>query len=149
MIALLDAHRAGLYTRAQWVPNLVAGVIVGVVALPLAMAFAIASGARPEQGLYTAIIGGGLVSILGGSRVQIAGPTGAFIAILAGVTAKYGIAGLQVATLMAGIMLLVMGLTRMGGVIKFIPAPVIVGFTTGIGVIIFVCLLYTSPSPRD
>ena len=138
MIALLEAHRVGLYARAHWLPNIVAGVIVGVVALPLAMAFAIASGARPEQGLYTAIIGGGLVSVLGGSRVQIAGPTGAFIAILAGVTAKYGIAGLQVATLMAGIMLLVMGLARMGGVIKFIPAPVIVGFTTGIGVIIFV-----------
>jgi len=138
VIALLEAHRVGLYARAHWLPNIVAGVIVGVVALPLAMAFAIASGARPEQGLYTAIIGGGLVSVLGGSRVQIAGPTGAFIAILAGVTAKYGIAGLQVATLMAGIMLLVMGLARMGGVIKFIPAPVIVGFTTGIGVIIFV-----------
>lgn len=138
MIALQEAHRAGLYARAQWLPNIVAGVIVGVVALPLAMAFAIASGARPEQGLYTAIIGGALVSVLGGSRLQIAGPTGAFIAILAGVTAKFGIAGLQVATLMAGVMLLVMGLARMGGVIKFIPAPVIVGFTTGIGVIIFV-----------
>lgn len=138
MIALLEAHRAGLYARAQWLPNIVAGIIVGVVALPLAMAFAIASGARPEQGLYTAIIGGVLVTILGGSRLQIAGPTGAFIAILAGVTAQYGIAGLQVATLMAGVILLVMGLARMGGVIKFIPAPVIVGFTAGIGVIIFV-----------
>ena len=102
------------------------------------MAFAIASGARPEQGIYTAIIGGGLVTLLGGTRLQIAGPTGAFIVILAGITAKYGMAGLQVATLMAGVMLLVMGLTKMGGVIKFIPAPVIVGFTTGIGVIIFV-----------
>ncbi len=138
MIALIEAHRAGLYARAQWLPNVVAGVIVGVVALPLAMAFAIASGARPEQGLYTAIVGGVLVSLLGGSRVQIAGPTGAFIAILVGVTAKYGVAGLQVATLMAGIMLLLMGLARMGGIIKFIPAPVIVGFTSGIGVIIFV-----------
>ncbi len=138
MIALIEAHRAGLYARAQWLPNVVAGVIVGVVALPLAMAFAIASGARPEQGLYTAIVGGGLVTVLGGSRVQISGPTGAFIAILAGVTAKHGIAGLQVATLMAGIMLLLMGLARMGGIIKFIPAPVIVGFTSGIGVIIFV-----------
>ncbi len=138
MIALIEAHRAGLYARAQWLPNVVAGVIVGVVALPLAMAFAIASGARPEQGLYTAIVGGGLVTVLGGSRVQISGPTGAFIAILAGVTAKYGIAGLQVATLMAGIMLLLMGVARMGGIIKFIPAPVIVGFTSGIGVIIFV-----------
>lgn len=138
MIALIEAHRAGLFARAQWFRNLAAGVVVGIVALPLAMAFAIASGARPEQGLYTAIFAGGLVSLLGGSRVQIAGPTGAFIAILAVIAAKYGIAGLQVATLMAGIMLLLMGFARMGSVIKFIPAPVIVGFTAGIGVIIFV-----------
>lgn len=138
MIAVLEAHRAGLYARSHWLPNIVAGVIVGVVALPLAMAFAIASGARPEQGIYTAIIGGGLVSLFGGSRLQIAGPTGAFIAILAGVTAKYGIAGLQLATMMAGAMLVLMGAARMGGVIRFIPAPVIVGFTAGIGVIIFV-----------
>ena len=138
MIALIEAHRAGLYARSQWLPNLVAGVVVGVVALPLAMAFAVASGARPEQGIYTAIFAGGMVSLLGGSRVQVAGPTGAFIAILAAVTAKYGIAGLQVATLMAGIILLLMGVARMGNVIKFIPAPVIVGFTAGIAVIIFV-----------
>ena len=138
MIAVLEAHRAGLFARVHWLPNLIAGLVVGIVALPLAMAFAIASGARPEQGIYTAIIGGGLISIFGGSRLQIAGPTGAFIAILAGITAKYGIAGLQVATLMSGVMLLLMGLARMGGVIKFIPAPVVVGFTAGIGVIIFV-----------
>ncbi|MCC6917294.1 SulP family inorganic anion transporter [Nitrosomonas sp.] len=138
MIVLLEAHRAGLFARNQWLPNIIAGLVVGVVALPLAMAFAIASGARPEQGLYTAIIAGVLVSVFGGSRVQIAGPTGAFIAILAGITAKYGISGLQIATLMAGIMLVLMGVTRMGGVIRFIPSPVIIGFTTGIGVIIFV-----------
>ena len=138
MIALLEARRAGLLSSAHWLPNIVAGLVVGVVALPLAMAFAIASGARPEQGIYTAIVGGGLISVFGGSRVQIAGPTGAFIAILAGVTAKYGIAGLQVATLMAGAMMLLMGLAKMGGVIRFIPAPVVVGFTAGIGVIIFV-----------
>ena len=138
MIAVLEAHRAGLLARVHWLPNLIAGLVVGIVALPLAMAFAIASGARPEQGIYTAIIGGGLISIFGGSRLQIAGPTGAFIAILAGITAKYGIAGLQVATLMSGVMLLLMGLARMGGVIKFIPAPVVVGFTAGIGVIILV-----------
>ena len=138
MIAVLEAHRAGLFARVHWLPNLIAGLVVGIVALPLAMAFAIASGARPEQGIYTAIIGGGLISIFGGSRLQIAGPTGAFIAILAGITAKYGIAGLQVATLMSGVMLLLMGLVRMGGVIKFIPAPVVVGFTAGIGVIVFV-----------
>src|ERR1700743_3924798 len=95
MIALLEARRAGLFARAQWLPNIVAGLCVGVVALPLAMAFATASGARPEQGLYTAILGGGLVSLLGGSRVQIAGPTGAFVAILAGVAARYGISGLE------------------------------------------------------
>ena len=138
MIAVLEAHRAGLFARVHWLPNLIAGLVVGIIALPLAMAFAIASGARPEQGIYTAIIGGALISIFGGSRLQIAGPTGAFIAILAGITAKYGISGLQVATLMAGVMLLLMGLARMGGVIKFIPAPVVVGFTAGIGVIIFV-----------
>lgn len=138
MIALLEAQRAGLFARSHWLRNFVAGLIVGVVALPLAMAFAIASGARPEQGIYTAIIAGALVSIFGGSRMQIAGPTGAFVAILAGVTAKYGIDGLQVATLMAGIMLVLMGVLRFGAVIRFIPVPVIVGFTSGIGIIIFV-----------
>jgi SulP family sulfate permease len=138
MIALVEGFRAGLYARHQWLPNIIAGLVVGIVALPLSMAFAIASGARPEQGIYTAIIGGLIVTLLGGTRAQIAGPTGAFIVILAGITAEFGIAGLQVATLMAGVMLLLMGLTKMGGVIKFIPAPVIIGFTTGIGVIIFV-----------
>lgn len=138
MIALVEGYRAGLFARSQWWPNILAGLIVGIVALPLSMAFAIASGARPEQGIYTAIVGGGLVTLLGGSRLQISGPTGAFIVILAGITAKYGISGLQVATLMAGLILLVMGLAKMGGLIKFIPTPVIIGFTTGIGVIIFV-----------
>ena len=138
MITILEAKRAGLFGKGSFLPNMVAGVIVGIVALPLAMAFAIASGAKPEQGIYTAIIGGFVVSVLGGSRVQIAGPTGAFVAILAGVTAKYGIEGLQLATLMAGLMLVGMGLNKMGAVIKFIPAPVIVGFTSGIAVIIFV-----------
>jgi SulP family sulfate permease len=138
MIAILEGYRAGLFSRNHWLPNLVAGVIVGVVALPLSMAFAIASGARPEQGIYTAIIGGGLVTLLGGTRMQIAGPTGAFIAILSGITAKYGIAGLQMATLMAGFLLLAMGLFKLGALIRYIPAPVIVGFTAGIGVIIFV-----------
>lgn len=138
MIAILEAKRAGLLSRQHWMNNVLAGVIVGVVALPLAMAFAIASGAKPEQGLYTAIVAGGLTSLFGGSRLQIAGPTGAFIVILAGITAKYGISGLQIATLMAGVMLLIMGFARLGGVIKFIPDPVIVGFTSGIAVIIFV-----------
>ncbi len=138
MIAIFEAKRAGLLSKSHWLNNVFAGIVVGVVALPLAMAFAIASGAKPEQGLYTAIVGGGLTSLFGGSRLQIAGPTGAFIVILAGITAKYGIEGLQVATLMAGIMLMLMGLARLGGVIKYIPDPVIVGFTSGIGVIIFV-----------
>jgi SulP family sulfate permease len=138
MIALLEARRAGLLAPSCWPQNIVAGIIVGVVALPLAMAFAIASGARPEQGLYTAIIGGACVSIFGGSRVQIAGPTGAFVAILAAVTAKYGIPGLEMATLMGGVILVIMGMTKMGALIRFIPAPVIVGFTAGIGIIIFV-----------
>lgn len=138
MLALTEAQRAGLLGRQHWLPNIVSGVIVGIVALPLAMAFAIASGAKPEQGLYTAIIAGFLVSALGGSRLQIAGPTGAFIVILSGITAKYGIAGLQIATLMAGVILLLLGLARMGTIIRFIPDPVILGFTAGIGIIIWV-----------
>jgi SulP family sulfate permease len=137
MIALVEAARAGLFGRDKIWHNVVAGIIVGIVALPLAMAFAIASGAKPEQGLYTAIVAGLATSLLGGTRVQISGPTGAFIAVLAGITAQYGIEGLQVATLMAGFILLAMGVARLGGVIKFIPHPVIVGFTSGIGVIIW------------
>jgi sulfate permease, SulP family len=138
MIALLEAKAAGLWSRRHIANNLLAGLIVGIVALPLAMAFAIASGARPEQGLYTAIIACLLTSLFGGTRLQIAGPTGAFIAVLAIITAQHGIAGLQIATLMAGIILVAFGAARLGGVIKFIPSPVIVGFTAGIGVIIFV-----------
>jgi SulP family sulfate permease len=138
MIAFLEAKRAGLFARQHWANNILAGVIVGIVALPLAMAFAIASGVKPEQGIYTAIVAGGIGSLFGGSRLQISGPTGAFIVILAGVTAKYGISGLQIATLMAGFILLIMGLVRFGGVIKYIPDPVIVGFTSGIAVIIWV-----------
>lgn len=138
MLAIVDAYRAGLLARRHWGSNIIAGLIVGVVALPLAMAFAIASGVKPEQGIYTAIIAGVIVSLFGGSRVQIAGPTGAFIVILAGVVAEHGVIGLQIATLMAGVILLLLGLARMGAVIKFIPAPVIVGFTAGIGVVIWV-----------
>jgi len=138
MIALVDAYRAGLLQRRYWVNNIVAGLIVGVVALPLAMAFGIASGVKPEQGLYTAIVAGLAVSIFGGSRVQIAGPTGAFIVILAGIVAQHGVQGLQIATLMAGIILLLFGVARLGIIIKYIPSPVIVGFTSGIGVIIWV-----------
>ncbi len=137
MLAIIDAYKNGLLNRRNWSQNLISGLIVGVVALPLAMAFAIASGAKPEQGLYTSIIAGLAVGLFGGSRVQIAGPTGAFIVILASITAHYGISGLQLASLMAGIILIGMGLLKLGDVIKFIPDPVIVGFTSGIGVIIF------------
>ena len=138
MIAWIEAKRAGLFARSHWPRNIVAGVVVGVVALPLAMAFAIASGAKPEQGLYTAIVAGALVSIFGGSRVQIAGPTGAFVVILSSITAQYGFEGLQIATLMAGVMLLLAGSAKLGAIVKFIPHPVIVGFTAGIAVVIFV-----------
>ncbi len=138
MIALLEARRAGLLSRAHLPNNIVAGLVVGIVAMPLAMAFAIASGATPAQGLYTAIVAGLATSLLGGTRVQISGPTGAFIAVLAGITAQYGIAGLQAATFMAGVILLLLGVARLGGVIRFIPSPVIVGFTAGIAVIIWV-----------
>src|SRR3546814_15047670 len=112
MIAGVEAWRAGWFRRERWAPNIVAGLIVGVVALPLAMAFAIASGVKPEQGLYTSIIAGVTVAVLGGSRIQIAGPTGAFIVILAGVVAQFGVAGLLLATLMAGVMLVLMGVAR-------------------------------------
>ena len=138
MIAWIEARRAGLLGRAHWANNIVAGIIVGVVALPLSMAFAIATGVKPEQGIYTAIVASVIVAVAGGSRVQIAGPTGAFIAILSGITAKFGFDGLQIASLLAGIMLLFMGLFRFGGMIRFISMPVIMGFTAGIGVVIFV-----------
>ena len=138
MLAIIEAAQQGLLQRQHWARNIVAGVIVGVVALPLAMAFAIASGAKPEQGLYTAIVAGLIVSLCGGSRVQIAGPTGAFVVILLQITGKYGISGLQVATLMAGVILVLAGFFRLGAVIRFIPEPVIAGFTAGIGIVIWV-----------
>ena len=124
------------YDRRQFVSDSIAGVIVGVVALPLAIAFAIASGVSPERGLWTAIVAGFLISVLGGSRVQIGGPTGAFVVIVYGIVQKYGIDGLTVATLMAGIILVVMGLAKFGSAIRFIPHPVVTGFTSGIAVII-------------
>lgn len=125
------------YSRQQFFADLVAGIIVGVVALPLAIAFAIASGVTPQAGLYTAIIAGFIVSALGGSRVQIGGPTGAFVVIVYGIVQRYGVEGLTVATLMAGVILVGLGLARLGGAIKFIPYPVTTGFTAGIGVVIF------------
>jgi SulP family sulfate permease len=124
------------YNRSQFTSDLTAGVIVGVVALPLAIAFAIASGVTPDRGLYTAIIAGFLISALGGSRVQIGGPTGAFVVIVYGIVQRYGIDGLVVATIMAGIILVILGAAKLGAAIKFIPHPVIVGFTSGIAVII-------------
>ena len=125
------------YTRRQFGADVVAGLIVGVVALPLCIAFAIASGVTPERGLYTGIVAGLVISLLGGSRVQIGGPTGAFVVIVAGIVARYGVDGLIVSTLIAGFVLVAMGLLRLGAVIKFIPFPVTTGFTAGIALIIF------------
>jgi SulP family sulfate permease len=125
------------YSARQFRDDALAGVIVGVVALPLSIAFAIASGVSPEKGLYTAIIAGFLVSVLGGSRTQIGGPTGAFVIIVAGIVQRYGLDGLTVATMMAGLVLIAMGVFRFGGAIKFIPFPVTLGFTAGIAVVIF------------
>ena len=125
------------YDREKFLGDLTAGVIVGIVALPLAIAFAIASGVTPDRGLWTAIVAGFLISLLGGSRVQIGGPTGAFVVIVYGIVQKYGIDGLTVATLMAGVILVGMGIAKLGTMIKFIPHPVITGFTSGIALIIF------------
>src|SRR4051794_20125012 len=125
------------YSWRQFGGDLVAGLVVGVVALPLAMAFAIGSGVPPERGLFTAIVAGFLISALGGSRVQIGGPTGAFVVIVFGIVAKHGYDGLVLATLMAGVMLVIMGFSRLGAAVKFIPYPVTAGFTSGIAVVIF------------
>lgn len=125
------------YNKQQFVADLTAGVIVGIVALPLAIAFGIASGVTPEKGIITAIIAGFIISAFGGSRVQIGGPTGAFIVIVYGIIQQYGMTGLMVATIMAGIILVIMGFARFGSIIKFIPYPVVVGFTSGIALLIF------------
>lgn len=138
----LDFHPKSL-TSLKWcnkttfMSDLMAGVIVGIVALPLAIAFAIASGVSPEKGIITAVIAGFIVSALGGSKVQIGGPTGAFIVIVYGVIQQYGISGLTVATIIAGALLVLLGVFKLGTVIKFIPYPVVVGFTSGIAVTIF------------
>ncbi len=125
------------YSFKLFSKDLIAGIIVGIVALPLSIAFAIASGVKPEQGLYTAVIAGFIISLLSGSRVQIGGPTGAFIVIIYSIVQKYGYDGLALATIMAGVLLILMGIARLGEVIKFIPYPVTVGFTSGIALIIF------------
>ena len=125
------------YSKETLMSDLMAGIIVGIVALPLAIAFGIASGVSPEKGIITAIIAGFIISLLGGSKVQIGGPTGAFIVIIYGIIQQYGEAGLIVATLMAGILLILLGVFKLGAIIKFIPYPIIVGFTSGIAVTIF------------
>ncbi|MCD4832517.1 MAG: sulfate permease [Bacteroidales bacterium] len=125
------------YSKEQFIKDLTAGLIVGVVALPLAIAFAIASGVSPEKGLVTAIIAGFIISAFGGSRVQIGGPTGAFIIIVFAIVQKYGISGLTISTFMAGFIIIILGITKLGSIIKFIPQSVIVGFTSGIALIIF------------
>ena len=138
MIALQEAMKGRLFSKKNCLANIVPGIIVGIVALPLAMAFAIASGVSPEKGLYTAIVAGFCVSVFGGTRVQIAGPTGAFVILLSRIVQDHGFEGLQLATLLAGIFLVLMGLLKLGAMIKYIPEPVIVGFTSGIALTIFV-----------
>jgi len=125
------------YSKKQFSGDLQAGIIVGIIALPLAIAFAIASGVPPEKGLITAIIAGFVIAVLGGSRVNVSGPTGAFIVIVYGIVQKYGVDGLIISTFIAGIMLMIMGFARLGSVIKFIPHPLVVGFTSGIAILIF------------
>ena len=125
------------YSKENFMADLMAGIIVGIVALPLAIAFGIASGVSPEKGIITAIVAGFIISFLGGSKVQIGGPTGAFIVIIYGIIQDYGISGLTVATLMAGVLLILLGVFKLGAVIKFIPYPIIVGFTSGIALTIF------------
>jgi SulP family sulfate permease len=132
---LVDTLRAG-YSSTAFVGDLVAGVTVGLVALPLAMAFAIASGVPPQNGIYCAVVAGFTISALGGSRTQIGGPTGAFVVVVAGIVATYGLDGLFMCTLMAGVMLILLGLTGLGTAVKYIPRPVVIGFTNGIGVLI-------------
>jgi SulP family sulfate permease len=133
---LFDTLREG-YTRQKFSADLMSGIIVGIVALPLAIAFGIASGVTPEKGLITAVIAGFIISLLGGSRTQIGGPTGAFIVIVYGIVQQFGTSGLIVATIMAGVMLVAMGLLKFGAIIRFIPYPVVVGFTSGIALTIF------------
>jgi sulfate permease, SulP family len=133
---IIQVFREG-YTKERLIADITAGVIVGIVALPLAIAFAIASGVKPEQGLFTAVIAGLIVSGMGGSRVQIAGPTGAFIVIVYGIVQQYGYDGLVIATIMAGMMMIGMGFFRFGTLLKFVPYPLTVGFTSGIALIIF------------
>ncbi|MDE6366411.1 MAG: sodium-independent anion transporter, partial [Muribaculaceae bacterium] len=125
------------YSASKFKDDLIAGIVVGIVALPLAIAFGIASGVSPTIGLITAIVGGFIVSVFGGNSVQIGGPTGAFIVIVYGIIAQFGLQGLAIATFMAGLILIMMGVFRLGTVIKFIPYPIVIGFTAGIALTIF------------
>ena len=134
---VLELFQKGKYNKSLFTSDLIAGIIVGIVALPLAIAFGIASGVTPQQGLITAIVAGFLISLFGGSHFLIGGPTGAFIVIVYGIVAQYGTSGLIIATLMAGIILVLMGAMKLGNVFRFIPYPIIVGFTSGIAVVIF------------
>src|SRR5271170_1393538 len=124
------------YNRGKFLHDVIAGITVGLVALPLAMAFAIASGLTPQAGIYCAMVTGFLISALGGSTTQIGGPTGAFVVVIAGIVAAHGVDGLFMCTVMAGVILVVMGLTGMGTAVKFIPRPIVIGFTNGIAVLI-------------
>src|ERR1043165_8633572 len=124
------------YDRHKFLSDLAAGITVGLVALPLAMAFAIASGVAPQAGIYCAIVAGFVISALGGSRVQIGGPTGAFVVVIASIVRVYGLDGLFMCTMMAGVVLIVLGLTGLGTAVKYIPRPVVIGFTNGIAVLI-------------
>src|SRR5579884_786632 len=124
------------YNRHKFLLDLIAGVTVGLVALPLAMAFSIASGLTPQAGIYCAIVTGFLISALGGSKTQIGGPTGAFVVVVAGIVAVHGVDGLFMCTMMAGVLLVVLGATGMGSAVKFIPRPVVIGFTNGIAILI-------------
>ena len=126
------------YTGKQFTADVISGIIVAIIALPLSIALALASGVTPEQGLYTAIVAGFIISFLGGSKVQIAGPTAAFATIVAGIVLKNGMEGLAAATILAGILLIVMGVLRLGSLIRFIPYTITTGFTTGIAVTIFI-----------
>lgn len=149
---ILDLFKKGGYDTKTFTSDVIAGVIVGIIALPLAIAFGIASGVTPQQGLITAIIAGFIISLMGGTRFLIGGPTGAFIVIVAGIIAQYGMQGLIVATMMAGFFLIVMGVTKVGVIFKFIPYPIVVGFTSGIAVTIFTTQMkdffgFTMPVP--
>jgi SulP family sulfate permease len=134
---LFELFKKGNYNKQTFTADLIAGVIVGIIALPLAIAFGIASGVSPQQGLITAVVAGFLVSFFGGSHFLIGGPTGAFIVIVYGIVAQYGISGLIIATVLAGVLLVLMGVFKLGSIIKFIPYPIVVGFTSGIAVVIF------------